>query len=231
MKISFLLAAFVLTSTVACGAQNSGSNPTPTAAPTASATVVATPTPGSGAVLTLSPGASPPNLPFPFTPGLPIPDVVRDVVLNVATSNIDGLVALAKAQQIACTTAQGAGGPPKCKPGDSPGTTYTVFPTGSCQGEWSTDARAAISSLFAQPVVLYAAVDVKAPNPDPEPSWPKGQHAVMFSANSGGPTAGIYFILDGTNIIRAHAICGTGAGAELKVLRDIGTTSFLIPPK
>lgn len=179
--------------------------------------------------MTLSPGAVPPNLPFPFTPGQPIPAIVRDVTIAAATANTDALVALAKPQQVACTTAQGAGGPPKCKPGEAAGTMTSMFPTGRCEGEWAADPKATITALMAQPVQLYAAVEVKGPTPDPEPFLPKGKYAVMFTTNGGNPP-GIYFILDDSNIVRAHALCGAGTGGETNVLRQIGTTAFLTPP-
>ena len=105
-------------------------------------------------------------------------------------------------QQIACTTAPGAGGPPKCRPGDSAGTMYTVFPTGACEGEWATDARAALTPLFVSTPQLYAAVEVKAPNPDSEPSWPKGQYAVIFT--TGGRHAAGHLLHPGR---REHPAC------------------------
>ncbi len=229
MKIRLALATLALLFAAACGAQQSGSNSTPTPTPVPTVGIAAATPGGGGATLTLSPGGVPANLPFPFTPGQPIPAIVRDVVVAAATVNIDALTALAKPQQVGCTTAQGAGGPPKCKPGEAAGTVTSMFPTGRCEGEWTADPKAAITALMAQPVLLYAAVEVKGPTPDPEPFWPKGKYTVMLTTSGGNPP-GIYFILDDSNIVRAHALCGAGAGAETNVLRQIGTTAFLIPP-
>ena len=228
MKIRLALATFALLFAAACGATKSGSTSTPTVTPAPTAGITAA-TPAPGATLTLSPGVVPPNLAFPFTPGQPIPAIVRDVVINVATSNIDALVALAKPQQVGCTTAQGAGGPPKCKAGDPAGTVYSMFPTGRCEGEWSADIRAALTALMTQPALLYATAEVKAPSPDPQPYWPKGQYVVVFTVSGGNPP-GIYFILDSANVVRAHAICDLAPNGETQLLRQLGTTAFLTPP-
>lgn len=228
MKIRLAVAALAVVVVTACGAQMSGAPSTSTATPVSTAGLTVS-TPAAGATLTLSPGAVPPNLPFPFTPGQPIPTIVRDVVVNVVASNIDGLSALAKPQQVACSTAQGAGGPPKCKPGEAAGTMTSMFPTGRCEGEWAADPKAALTALVAQPVQLYASVEVKAPTPDPEPFWPKGKYVVMFTASGGNPP-GIYFVLDDANIVRAHAICGAGAGTETNLLRQLWASAFLVPP-
>jgi len=226
VRVALILSLFVLAVAAACGAQNIGTNATPTAAPASSPT----PAPGADGTVIMSPGAVPPNLPFPFTPGKPIPPIIAQVIQHASTSNVSGLEALVKKQDIACTTAQGAGGPPKCRPGDSAGTMYSVFPTGACQGEWAADPSAALTSLFSAAPQLYAAVEVKAPNPDPEPSWPKGQYAVLFTTGGANP-GGIYFVLDNTNILRAHAMCAGGSGSEIKQLRDLGASAFLIPPR
>jgi len=229
MKIPLIVATLAVAITVACSPQNTGSNANATAAPpTATATASATAAPVPAAT-TPAPGTTPTEQ-IPFTPGQAIPPIVREVVVNVATSNLEGLVALAKPQQIGCTLAQGAGGPPKCKPtGDSPGTLYTVFPTGRCEAEWAPDTRTAIATLIGQPTIFYAAVVLRVPTPDPDPSWPKGGYAVVFSS-VGGSSPGIYFILDDTNILRAHAMCGSGTGGEMALLRQIGTAAYLIPP-
>ncbi|MSQ29555.1 MAG: hypothetical protein EXR68_03595 [Dehalococcoidia bacterium] len=164
--------------------------------------------------------------------GQPIPAVVRDVIVAVATANHDAVAALATYQQVGCTTAPGLGGPPKCGPGDAAGTAYAVFPTGACESEWSVDAGAALAALLRQPLALYGAVTVQAPTPDPEPYWPKGQYAVLFKVNAGAeaPPSGVYFILSPAGIVRAHAMCGSGPGAETELLRGVGASGFLVPP-
>ncbi len=183
--------------------------------------------------LTATPTATP--IPLPLQVGQPIPTVIRDLVVAVTASNIDALATLATYQQVACTTALGSGGPPKCKPSDAPGTVYTVFPTGRCESEWSLDARATLAQLTRQPATLFAAAELEIAANDPEPYWPKGWYVVAFTTADGSATGGapgIYFILDRTKIVRAHAMCGVGggSGAVDALLRQLRATSLLIAP-
>lgn len=196
-----------------------GAAPSPTpAAPSATAAASMTPTP--------------PATPS-VTPGQPIPQAVQDVVLAGTAGDAPRVVALAKYQQVACTTAQGAGGPPKCPAGTPDGTSMRVFPTGACQGEWTEDAAGAIARLMARPLQLYAAAQVRVPSPDPEPYWPKGQYVVVFSASqpaTGSPST-VYFVVDSANVLRAHAACDPAPGGEAALLRTLGVTGYLIAPR
>ncbi len=199
---------------VACRDSSEAPSPTPTSTPVA-ATVATTTT------------ATPLALPL-ATQGTEIPALVRDVVIAAVSGDTARLVALAQYRAVACTTTQGAGGPPKCKPGDTAGTAYRVFATGACDGEWNTDASAVLIGLMKQSVRLYAAVSVRTPTPDSDPAWPKGQHAVLLSTGQSSP-AGVYYILDTTGIVRAHLTCSAGETPG-QTLRNIGATEFLIPP-
>ena len=168
-----------------------------------------------------------------MTPGQPIPQAVQEVVLAGTVGDAARVAALAKYQQAACTTAQGAGGPPKCRTGVAEGTSMRVFATGRCEGEWTEDAAGAITRLMAQPLQLHAAAQLRIPSPDPEPVWPKGPYAVVFSASqpaSGSPST-VYFILDGSNVLRAHAACDAAPGGEAALLRTLGATGYLIAPR
>jgi hypothetical protein len=191
------------------------------------------PTPASpSATAEASPTPTPPATPS-VTPGQPIPQAIQDVVLAGTGGEAARVAALAKYQQVACTTVQGAGGPPKCPPGTAAGTSLRVFATGTCQGEWTEDAAGAITRLMARPLQLYAAAQLRIPLPDPEPGWPKGPYAVVFSASqpaSGSPST-VYFILDGSNVLRAHAACDPAPGGEAALLRTLGVTGYLIAPR
>lgn len=206
---------------LATGCRGGGATPSPTAAPPSA--------PAEASVTsTVTPTATP-----QVTPGQPIPQVVQDVVIAGVAGDASRVAALAKYQQVACTTAQGAGGPPKCPPGVAEGTSMRVFATGRCEGEWAEDAAGAIGRLMARPLALYAAAQIRVPSPDPEPSWPKGQYAVVFSAaqpGAGSPST-VYFILDGVNVLRAQAACDPAPGGEAALLRTLGITGYLIAPR
>lgn len=78
----------------------------------------------------------------------------------------------------ACTTADGLGGPPKCKPGEAQGTVVEVFPI--LDGEGSLARAGEIdSALEIRAKGLYA---VYRPLPSPRESdlWPTGEYALLF---------------------------------------------------
>jgi len=214
-----LLIAGLASLLVAC----TRSEPEPTPTPTASATASATPSPTA----TASPTATPP-LPLATT-GAAIPPVVAQVISAVTSRQVGPLEGLVQYQQVGCTTAQGAGGPPKCEPGAAPGTVYRRFPSGACEGEWAADAAPVLGQIVTSVGDLYGVATLARPQPDPEPYWPKGDVVVMFSGGGNGGPGG-YFILGGDKILRAHVLCDRGAGSELATIKALGATSFLIAP-
>jgi len=217
-----LIALLAAASLVAC---NRG---TPSATPTPSATAT---TPSATATASASPTPPPTPTPiFPLVTGQPIPPIVAQVIAAVVGKQMPELAALVGYQQVACTTAQGAGGPPKCKPGDAAGTVYRVFATGTCEGEWTTDGVAAVTGIVPALGQVYAAARIAAPTPDPEPYWPKGQSVVMFSGRGGD--AGGYLILSDTQIVRAHRLCGAATSTDGMdaLLKSLGGNAFYIAP-
>ncbi|MDA0301729.1 MAG: hypothetical protein O2822_04310 [Chloroflexi bacterium] len=208
-----LIAAFL----VACGGSSDpGPTPSPTSSPAASPSPTATPTPT-------------PTPALPLNVGTPIPPVVGQVISAVTGRDPAPLLALVEYQQVGCTTAQGLGGPPKCRPGDPQGTVYRRFPSGVCEGEWAEDASPVISQIVTSVGDLYGAATLAKPQNDPEPYWPKGESVVMFrGGGNGGP--GGYFILGGGRILRAHLLCDRGAGSEEATIKSLGATNYLIAP-
>ena len=217
-RTSLLFAAVLLASfTIGCSRQ---STPTPTPSPpatSASPSATATPTPTPTPALPMA------------TNGAPIPAAVSQVVAAVTARNPAPLLALVDYQQVSCTTAQGAGGPPKCKPGDAPGTVYKRFPSGACEPEWAEDASSVISQIVPSVGVLYGAAMITAPGPSPDPAWPKGDTVVMFRSGRAGGSGG-YFILSKDRIVRAHILCDRGAGSEESTIKSVGATSYYIAP-
>ncbi|MEI6136472.1 MAG: hypothetical protein WCQ48_03530 [Chloroflexota bacterium] len=176
---------------------------------------------------TPTPTATPSPSPTPLLPQASgaIPPAVAQVVVAMTTHKPEDLTGLVAYQQVACTTAQGAGGPPKCKTGDSQGTVYRVFATGGCEGEWVTDARPILKQIADTSGPLFAVVKLTRPNPDPEPGWPKGDAAMIYNAGSG---AGGYFVVADAQIVRAHTYCGAPAIDAL--LKQLGATEFYVAP-
>ncbi len=213
LALTMLTAAFA----TACGgtppAVATATNAPPaSASPTSTATAAATPTPA-----------------LPLPSGEAIPPIVAQVIGAVTSKQIASVLPLVAYQNVGCTTAQGAGGPPKCKPGEAQGTVQKVFPTGRCEGEWASDATKAITDAVNGAGSLYAAAKVKAPSPDPEPYWPKGETVVVFRGiSSASPTA--YFVLSGDKIVRAHLACDPAAGGEDALIKNLGGSAYYVAP-
>jgi hypothetical protein len=214
-----LLVLSSLAVALAVGCSRGGdATPTPSATPTATPTATASPT----AIATATPS-------LPLALGSPIPAVVGQVVTAVTGRQAAPLVALVEYQQVGCTTAQGAGGPPKCAAGQAQGTVVRRFPSGACEGEWAEDAAPVISQIVTSAGGLYGVATLAPKANDPEPYWPKGDTVVMFrGGGNGGP--GGYFILGGGRILRAHILCDRGAGSEESTIKSLGATSYLIAP-
>ncbi|MGE3858096.1 MAG: hypothetical protein AB7G21_14150 [Dehalococcoidia bacterium] len=207
---------------VAC----TGAGPEPTPSPTPTPSVTATPTPTATATPSPTPTPALPMAPS----GAAIPPVVAEVIAAVTARQIGPLERLVQYQQVACTTAQGAGGPPKCRPGDTPGTVYRRFPSGACEGEWAEDAAPILAQIVTAVGGLHSVATLTPPQQDPEPYWPKGEVVVMFQGGGNGGPGG-YFIVGGEKILRAHILCDRGAGSELSTIKALGGATFLIAPK
>lgn len=214
-----LLALTVITAAVATAC--SGTTP-----PVATVTS----TPGASASPTSTPTASPTATSLPSLPtGEAIPPIVAQVIGAVAGKKPADLLALVAYQDVGCTTAQGAGGPPKCKTGEAQGTVQKAFPTGRCEGEWAADATKAITDAVNGSGSLYAAAKVKAPNSDPEPFWPKGETVVVFRGAAASSPA-TYFVLSADKVVRAHVACDTAAGGEEALIKNLGGTAYYVAP-
>jgi hypothetical protein len=195
------------------------------------------PAPASTPAASGTPAPSGPPTPSPTptsalpmaTVGSQIPPVIGQVVAAVTARQVGPLERLVRYQQVACTTAQGAGGPPKCAPGEANGTVVRRFPTGVCEGEWTADAAPVLSQIVTAVGGLYGVATLTKPQQDAEPYWLKGDTVVMFrGGGNGGP--GGYFIIGGEQILRAHILCDRGAGSEESTIKALGGSTFLIAP-
>jgi hypothetical protein len=137
-------------------------------------------------------GAAPP------TTGDADVDAVINAVRGGNAATVGGLVEL---QTLACTTAQGAGGPPKCEGGDPNGTEYDVLPLVTCEGEWvhEDDVEARLAMILDDTNGLYAVVESDTDELPAE--WPASGHYVIFHL-SGGDDAGVRFhVSDGAIVL------------------------------
>jgi hypothetical protein len=132
LSITLACTIFAL-ATIACGGDDDNGGTTPTATIPA-----ASPTPGDPA-------------PAPTaTPGDDNIAILHTIVSAVARGDRAALDELVALQSLPCTTAQGAGGPPKCEPGEADGTVVDVLALSSCEGGWvrASQVPATMAQLF-----------------------------------------------------------------------------------
>lgn len=100
-----------------------------------------------------------------------------------------------------CTTALGAGGPPKCVPGESLGTTIGVFQYVSCEPEWirPDGVPRLLDAVFTHPFRLYAAYETGA-----------GYEAVFTATDAPAVGGGIAATVIDGKISALRRTCGAG---------------------
>jgi len=147
-----------------------------------------------------------------------------DAVISAALAgDQETLQRMARYLLTACTTAQGAGGPPKCAQGERNGSLVEVFPLLGEEGEYVR--RANIAYAFDLPVsALYAVYQPPAEAGDP--AWPQGDYAVVF-IGSGTHTSITLFVEDNA-VVRVNRL---RAAPEAEVAAALAAgASLVLPP-
>lgn len=121
---------------------------------------------------------------YPLSTRTGIPDV--DAVLAaVESGDPQGLRDLIRLTTVACTKADGLGGPPKCQDGEVEGTPVVVLPFLGSEGHFLRAAEAAnfpgvsVKGLYAVYRVSDSAYS--------EEAYPVGEYAVMFVGDENQP--------------------------------------------
>jgi hypothetical protein len=130
-----LVTLLTLTLFMACSAPKSDDS-------TATGTAATTPPPAAAVPVTGPPDATaapatPPRAKWPSKLGV---GVVDAALTALSTRDGPALLSLLQRASAACTTARGAGGPPKCPPGVADGTVIEYVPYFECDGWASVDA-------------------------------------------------------------------------------------------
>lgn len=135
------------------------------------------------------------------------PEVAQRIIDLVAEQDLVGLVNAVSMQLRPCTL--NPEGSPRCDQGDVEGTTYRVFPSGACQGFWTTDVEATMQGVLSAAGQPFAVARLGAP-PDwaRDPGPPYGEYAIIFAAQSGAqaPDAVAVFV-EGDAIVRTQIGC------------------------
>jgi hypothetical protein len=121
--------------------------------------------------------SEPPEGFHPLTTRTGIEDLDK-IVDVVASGDVQMLRSLIQFTNTKCTTAEGLGGPPKCREGAVEGTPVEVLPIFGSEGHFShKEDIETWSGVNADG--LYAVYEVS-PDVVSEPDYPSGKYAVMF---------------------------------------------------
>lgn len=199
--ISLTATAFLLVA--ACRGDVS---PAPTATPTSSPTTSST-----------APSSTPTPTP---TATVVLPANVSAVMAAIESGDLARIRALLQFSSQPCTTALGAGGPPKCASGEVSGTPVEVFPYTSCEPGWVRRPMidAILGEVFSHPFARYAAY-----------STTSGDIAVFQAKDNPAVGAGVAAVASGDRIGALARTCGAGDTASALIPRS-QTTFLLVPP-
>ncbi len=147
--VSFLTLAAISLALVACTGDSGDTEGTPPPIlPTAELTLTASPEPTEAPT-----GAAD----EPRRTG----DAALDLIIQaVEDRDIEALAPLVVHPTVACTTAQGLGGPPKCEDGMPEGTELQVFPYAACEGSWTRFGVQNIASFATRTAGPWGVINV-----------------------------------------------------------------------
>lgn len=164
-----------------------------------------TPLPDDGPIVPTTEGTDTRNAtaaPLPDETPLPTTDIptVDAVIAAMLTQDKTALQALVHLNEIACTTADGLGGPPKCATGTPEGTIVRVLPVLGAEGHHIQAAELA-QALPDGPWQLYAVYIV----PDTvyrDEAFPVGQYGLVFLPQPGSQELPITLMVTDEGIVR-----------------------------
>lgn len=163
--------------------------------------------------------------PYPLSTRTGIADI--DVVLDAVESNDQQRIReLLRFSNVPCTTADGLGGPPKCRENESDGTLVEVFPFLGSEGGY----------LHKENLDLWTGIDVDQlyaiyRNSDDvysDANFPAGEYAILFL--SGDDFPGTSLQVAGGQIVRIDTLFDTSPAGLMNILnRD--ASELILPPK
>lgn len=221
--------ALVAAIAAACGVDDTPeSTATPAPATTSTAAATATARPAEGATTTPTAAASATTTAGARTTGNAKVDAV---IAAIEARDAAKLASLARTIDAACSTAQGAGGPPQCPTGTATGTKVTRFPFASCEGEYLDPASVQpllTTRLTSLNPRVYAVATTKEPGTT---LAPQGDFIVVVeTTGTTGDGGGRVLHIDGEGrIVNFWTGCG-GSAAQLFEARK-GATVLLQPAK
>jgi hypothetical protein len=148
---------------------------------------------------------------------------IDNAIAAVEKKDAAALTSQAHLEALMCTTMQGLGGPPACRPGETPGTRVNVLYTASCDGHYvRRDGVDPLMTRFVEDKATLAGV-----------YWhngltfPSSQYVVLYSFETAyGTLARALFVSD-PGIVGVVFGCGTSAGEFIKAA---GLTEAILLP-
>lgn len=205
---------------VACSDSEDGPGSGPTQPAASSPQPTSTVEPGPAPTDTPAPPQPTPAVPDPtptseppdggVTTGDPALDAIIRAALDGDAQVLQDFVAMTEAP---CTTAQGAGGPPKCSqaPGSPPdGTVVEAFPASSCELGWTADPAPVLTQFATLDMELFAVLELDLGGPlFGEPYMPELDYAVILESESPaiGRLGHMVGVQDGA-IVYLENLCG-----------------------
>ena len=149
-------------------------------------------------------------------------EMIDRVLSAVYTNNAADLHGLLSFEMAPCTTAEGLGGPPKCREGEAENTQLEVHPSLGAEGSFVRRSELPADYL-AGPFNLIAVYEVKA-DVVQEAYYPAGKWGIVLSKlEPSGTTLYYTLLVDESGIVRVDT---DAPGNEF---RDAG--NFLLPPQ
>jgi hypothetical protein len=196
---------------------------TATATAPRTATTAATPASQATAIATGTASPAPTEAPPGESTGVPAVDAVIAAVLSGDT---DEVVPLVQLRSLACGPQQGAGSPPPCPQGQPNGTTVSVLPVATCEGEWRPESAVAASfePLVGGEPELYAVYGMPTQF---QSLIPDGRYVAVFSYDApGNPQP-----LGAGVVIGTEDILGIWYGCAVPADQIVPAgTSVILPP-
>lgn len=147
---------------------------------------------------------------------------VDDVLGAVESGDAEALRGLIRFTTIGCTTAEGMGGPPKCREGETEGTLVNVLPLMGPEGSFVYETD--LSNFRPTGVIGIYAIYSVSDSAYSEEAYPAGEYAVILTTEV-DPIYTIYQIREG--IVRIDTLFSTSS-RDTAIQRD-ASESILTP--
>ncbi len=153
-------------------------------------------------------------------------EAVDKVLAAVASGNIQELRSLIRYTTAPCTTADGLGGPPKCREGEAEGTLLEILPF--MEGEGSFLRKNDIGNWPGVDASAVYAVYRVAKDVQVEEYYPSGEYAIVFLGPPNQPAVSVR--IDDGGIVRIDSLFDTSPEA-LKLVMERDALEVILAPK